>query len=71
VLKDPSAAAEQVLRMVLDGEIVSRTGKRIETHVHTICVHGDEATGVAVARGARDALEKAGVAVVPLTEMKL
>lgn len=71
VLKDPAAAAEQVLRMVLEGEIVSRTGKLIEADVHTICVHGDEATGVMVARGVRDALEKAGVAVVPLTEMKL
>ena len=71
VLKDPAAAAEQVLRMVLEGEIVSRTGKLIKADVHTICVHGDEATGVMVARGVRDALEKAGVGVVPLTEMKL
>jgi UPF0271 protein len=71
VLKDPAAAAEQVLRLVLDGEIVSRTGKLIKADVHTICVHGDEATGVVVGRGVRDALEKAGVAVVPLTGMKL
>jgi UPF0271 protein len=71
VLKDPAAAAEQVLRMVLEGEIVSRTGKRVKADIRTICVHGDEATGVAVARGVRDALEKAGVAVVPLTEMPL
>jgi UPF0271 protein len=71
VLKDPAAACEQVLRMVLEGEIVSRMGKRIKADVRTICVHGDEATGVAVARAVRDALEKAGVAVVPLTEMTL
>jgi 5-oxoprolinase (ATP-hydrolysing) subunit A len=71
VLKDPAAAAEQVLRMVLQGEIVSRSGKIVKADIHTICVHGDEATGVAVARGAREALEKAGVAVVPLPEMKL
>jgi UPF0271 protein len=71
VLKDPAAAAEQVLRMVLQGEIVSRSGKIVKADIHTICVHGDEATGVAVARGVRDALEKAGVAVVPLPEMKL
>jgi 5-oxoprolinase (ATP-hydrolysing) subunit A len=71
VLKDPAAVAEQVLRMVLQGEIVSRSGRIVKADIHTICVHGDEATGVAVARGARDALEKAGVAVVPLPEMKL
>jgi len=71
VLKEPAAAAEHVLRMVLDGEIVSRNGKRIKADIHTICVHGDEATGVVVARGVREALEKAGVAVVPLTDMRL
>jgi UPF0271 protein len=57
--------------MVLQGEIVSRSGKIVKADIHTICVHGDEATGVAEARGVRDALEKAGVAVVPLPEMKL
>ena len=71
VLTDPAAAAEHVLRMALDGEIVSRNGKRIKAAIHTICVHGDEATGVLVARGVRNALEKAGVAVVPLTDMQL
>jgi UPF0271 protein len=71
VLTDSAAAAEQVLRMGLHGEIVSRTGKVVKADIHTICVHGDEATGVAVARGVRTALEKAGVSVVPLPEMKL
>jgi UPF0271 protein len=48
VLKDPKAAAEQALRMVRDGEIVALSGKRIKVKVHTLCVHGDEATGVVV-----------------------
>jgi 5-oxoprolinase (ATP-hydrolysing) subunit A len=39
--------------------------------VHSICVHGDEPTGVAVARSVREGLEKAGVKLVPLTEMSL
>jgi UPF0271 protein len=71
VLKDPKAAAEQALRMVRDGEIVALNGKRIKVKVHTLCVHGDEATGVMVGAGIRKALEGAGIAVVPLTEMKL
>ena len=33
--------------------------------------YGDEPTAVAVARSARTALEQAGVAIVPLTEMDL
>jgi 5-oxoprolinase (ATP-hydrolysing) subunit A len=71
VLKDPAAAVEQTLRMVGDGEVVSMTGKRIKVAVDTLCVHGDEATGVVVAAAARDGLERAGVSIVPLPEMGL
>jgi len=71
VLKDPKAAAEQALRMVRDGEIIALSGKRIKVKLHTLCVHGDEATGVAVARGIRQTLEAADISVVPLTDMQL
>ena len=33
----------------------SLTARRVKVHVDTLCVHGDEATGVAVARGIRGA----------------
>jgi UPF0271 protein len=71
VLKDPKQASEQAIRMVRDGEIVALSGKSIKVKVHTLCVHGDEATGVLVARGIRQALEAADISVVPLTDMKL
>jgi UPF0271 protein len=71
VLKDPKAAAEHAVRMARDGEVVSMKGKRIKVKLHTLCVHGDEATGVAVAGGVRRGLEEAGISVVPLTEMDL
>jgi UPF0271 protein len=71
VLKDPKAASEQAVRMVRDGEIISRNGKRLKVDVHTLCVHGDEATGVVVARGIRKGLEEAGIEIVPLPEMQL
>jgi len=71
VLKDPKLASEQAIRMVRDGEIVALSGKRIKVKVHTLCVHGDEATGVVVARGIRQALEAADISVVPLPDMKL
>ena len=57
--------------MVRDGEIVALSGKRLKVKVHTLCVHGDEATGVVVARGIRKALEDADISVVPLPDMKL
>jgi UPF0271 protein len=71
VVKDPKIASENALRMVRDGEVVSINGKRIKLQADTLCVHGDEPTGVAVGGAIRRALEDAGIAVVPLTEMKL
>ncbi len=71
VFKDPAIALEQVLRMVRDGEIITRSGKIIKRQVDTICVHGDEPTSLSVARHVREGLEKAGIEVVPLTEMAL
>jgi len=57
--------------MVLNDEIMSRNGKSLKLRLDTLCVHGDEPTGVIVARAARQALEAAGVSVIPLPEMKL
>jgi UPF0271 protein len=71
VIKDPKVAAESALRMVQEGEVIAMSGKRVKVQVETLCVHGDEATGVAVGAGIRKALEAADIAVVPLTEMNL
>ena len=69
VIKDPAVATERVIRMVKDGEIISRNGKTVSRKVDTICVHGDEPTAVVVAQAVRDGLQDAGIDVVPLTEM--
>ncbi len=71
VIKDAKAAGEAALRMVRDGEIVALSGKILKVKVDTLCVHGDEATGVAVARAIRETLEGAGIAVVPIPELGL
>ncbi|MGV3652809.1 MAG: LamB/YcsF family protein [Noviherbaspirillum sp.] len=71
VIKDPAQAARQVVRMVVEGEIITRSGKRIERRVDSLCVHGDEPTAIALAAEVRKGLEEAGVKIVPLTEMDL
>jgi UPF0271 protein len=71
VISDPEAATTQVIEMVINRTIVSRHGKRIPCAIDTLCVHGDEPTGVAIASAVRRGLEGAGVKVVPLTEMPL
>lgn len=65
VIHDAALAAERVLRMVEDREIVTVTGKRIKVAIDTICVHGDNPAAVAMARTVRERLEKAGIAISP------
>lgn len=71
VIKDPAVATKQVVDMVVNNTITTRTGKQIPCKVHSLCVHGDEPTAVALAKSVREGLEKAGVKLVPLTEMAL
>ncbi len=49
VIKDAKVAAAQALRMVKDGEIVSRHGKILKADIDSVCVHGDEPTAMDVA----------------------
>ena len=71
VIKDPAVAAARVVRMVQEQVIISRNGTLIPRPIDTLCVHGDERSGVAVAQAARDALRAAGVELVTLPEMDL
>lgn len=71
MLRDPQAAAWQVIEMVVNGRILSRNGKSIPCKVDSLCLHGDEPTAIALARTACEQLEKAGVRIVRLNEMAL
>jgi UPF0271 protein len=57
--------------MVVEGEIISRNGKRIKRRVDSLCVHGDEPTALALSAQVRASLEAAGVQILPLTQMNL
>ncbi|MBC7781816.1 MAG: 5-oxoprolinase subunit PxpA [Proteobacteria bacterium] len=71
MITDPEVAIRQVLSFIEAGALISRSGKRIPTRIHTFCVHGDEPTGVKVATAVRAALERQGIDVVTLPEMSL
>jgi UPF0271 protein len=47
--------------MVKAGAIITESGKHIPAAVDTICLHGDGATAVQIARTVRGALADAGV----------
>ena len=65
VIHDAAMAAQRVLRMVEDQEVVTVTGKRLKVKIDTICVHGDNPAAVAMAKTVRDTLEAAGIAIRP------
>lgn len=69
MIHDAAAAIRQVLSFIEEGALISKSGKRIKTRIHTFCTHGDEPTGVALAGAVRKALDERGIRVVPLTEM--
>lgn len=69
MIRDPDVAAKRTVEMVKSGVILAHDGTEIPTKFQSLCVHGDEPTAIAVARAVRDALEEAGVDLVPLPQM--
>lgn len=63
MILDPDEAAARMVEMVKAGAIITASGKRIQTPIGSICVHGDSAHAVESARRVRAGLEAAGVSV--------
>jgi len=66
VLHDAEIAAPRILKMLEAGAIIAESDKHIPCQIDTICLHGDTPGAVAMARGIRDHLTNAGIAVTPL-----
>ncbi|WP_423068081.1 LamB/YcsF family protein [Devosia sp. CN2-171] len=63
VLHDAEAIAERAVRLAKSGELVAIDGSIIATRATSLCIHGDTAEAVAIARAVRHALEAEGIAV--------
>ncbi|MBO6883303.1 MAG: LamB/YcsF family protein [Marivita sp.] len=61
VIHDADVAGQRMVDMVKAGAIITESGKHISAAVDTICLHGDGATAVQIARTVRSALADAGV----------
>lgn len=70
VIHDPEIAAERAVRMAIDGVVAASDGTLVPLEVHTLCVHGDNPNGVALAANIRHSLEVAGVDVRPMLLLK-
>lgn len=66
VISDAEEAARRVLAMLKEGAIIAESGKRIETRIDTICLHGDGPTALPIARTLAERLTEAGYDLAPL-----
>jgi 5-oxoprolinase (ATP-hydrolysing) subunit A len=65
LVHDAAEVAERAVRMAVDGQVLAVDGTRVRLDVESICVHGDTAGAVELARAVRTALEAAGLALAP------
>lgn len=65
VIHDPQQSLDQVLEMVVNGHIPTTGGRRLPVRPETLCIHGDTAGAVEIARRLRRALEENGVEIAP------
>lgn len=69
MVKGGDAALKHVTRMIEEKALVSLSGTRIPTDIHSICVHGDEPTAVETAHFVAQGLRDQGMDLVPLTQI--
>jgi 5-oxoprolinase (ATP-hydrolysing) subunit A len=65
VLTDPAVVADRVVSLVTSGSLTSAAGRPIRLLARSVCMHGDTAGAVGLARAVRGALEQAGVKLAP------
>lgn len=63
VLHDAAEVAQRMLRLVREGTVQAIDGSAARVDAQSICVHGDSAGALEMARAVREALEHAGVSV--------
>ena len=65
-VRDPEAAASRVIRMIREGVVEAVDGTKIELRPDSICLHGDSASAVEMAKTLRARLEEDGITIAPL-----
>lgn len=66
LIRDEQEAIQRVKNAVRDGAVLSITGKLIDLHPDTLCVHGDSPTALAFVSRIRRELEEDDIAIKPV-----
>lgn len=68
LVRDPEEAAARMVRLLTAGSIESIEGEPVSLPAQSICVHGDTPEAPAIIRRLREALERAGVRIAPVSQ---
>jgi UPF0271 protein len=68
LITDPQQAADQAVRMAMEGKVKTMDGPVVDISVQSICCHGDTPGAEKIVRTVREALERAGCQVRALRE---
>lgn len=68
MIDDAEEAAERLLAFLDSGRMPTFSGTTIALEAHSICVHGDSAGAVEMARVIRERLTAAGIGIKPFLE---
>ena len=63
VIHDAERATARILEMLRAGAIIAEDGTHVPARIDTVCLHGDTAEAVGMARALRAGLEAAGVRI--------
>ena len=66
VIDEPAVVIDRALRMVREQVVEAIDGTRVPLRIDTLCVHGDTPGAAELARVLREALESAGVRILPV-----
>ena len=66
LLRDPSEAAAQALRIVQQGSVIAADGSVVPLAAQTICIHGDTPGALEIAAAVHHQLKQAGITIQAL-----
>ncbi|WP_293853640.1 LamB/YcsF family protein [uncultured Alsobacter sp.] len=69
VIHDRATVLERVRLLLREGRVITASGASLAMPAHSILLHGDNAEAVEFARTVRSAIEEAGGAVTPVTQV--
>ncbi len=63
LIHDPEVAAQQAVRLAIEGLVIKTADRVKAVKIDTLCIHGDSSQAVSIVKAVRSALEEAGLEI--------